>query len=242
MLANTEGIVLHMIKYGDSSVIATIYTREFGKQSYILNAARSKKSKNKAGLLQPMFIVDLVTYQKQNREIQRIKEIKIHQTYQNIPFDLTKTAQAIFLAEVLYKTINEEESYPEMFDFIKHSLLYFDLLEIGSANFHLYFLYRLTEYLGFLPVTTKAGFENWFDLKKGEVVAYEPPHPMYINKEATEIFIQLANLKIQNLDSFRVSKNMRTYLLSKIIEFYELHFENFGAIKSLTVLKEVFEK
>ena len=116
MLVTTEGIVLHFIKYGESSVITTIYTRDFGRQSYLINAARSKKSKNKAGLLQHLFLVNLVAYQKQNRELHRIKEIKSNHAYQNIAFDISKSTQAIFIAELLYKTISEQESYPEMFE------------------------------------------------------------------------------------------------------------------------------
>ena len=241
MLANTEGIVLHFVKYGESSVIATIYTREFGRQSYIVNASRSKKSKNKASFLQSLFIVDLVAYQKQNRDIQRVKEIKTSQIYQNIPFDITKSTQAIFIAEILYKTLNEQESFPEMFEFIKNSLLYFDLMENGSANFHLYFLFRLTEYLGFLPDTSSKGFENWFDLRRGVVVSFEPSHPLFANKEVTEYLIALSSLKIQEISDFKISRNLREYLLSKLIEYYQLHFENMGDIKSLGILKEVFE-
>lgn len=240
MLATTEGIVLHFIKYGESSVIATIYTREFGRQSYIVNAARSKKSKSKASLLQPLFFVDLVTYQKQNRDIQRVKEIKSSQTYQNIPFDIAKSTQAIFISEMLYKTLNEQESFPEMFDFIKNSLLYFDLMENGVANFHLYFLFRLTEYLGFLPDTNRIGFEGWFDLRKGAVVPFEPSHPLFVNKEVTEYLCTLSTLKIQEISDFKISRNLRENLLSKLIEYYQLHFENLGEIKSLGVLKEVF--
>ena len=143
MLVSTEGIVLHSIKYGESSLIVTIYTKAFGRQSYIINAARSKKSKNRAGILQPLFLVSLVSYQKHSREIQRIKEIKNEPTYQNIPFDIVKSTQVIFLGEMFYKTLVEQESSPEMFEFIKNSLLYFDLNEKGSANFHLWFLFRL---------------------------------------------------------------------------------------------------
>ena len=51
--------VLHFIKYGESSVITTIFTRDFGRQSYMVNASRNRKSKNKAGLLQPLFLVDI---------------------------------------------------------------------------------------------------------------------------------------------------------------------------------------
>jgi len=95
---------MHYIKYGESSVITTIYTRDFGRQSYLLNAARSRKSKNKASLLQALFLVDLVAYQKQSKDLHRIKEIKSKHTYQNLAFDIAKSSQAIFLAEILYKT------------------------------------------------------------------------------------------------------------------------------------------
>lgn len=240
MLAATEGIVLHFIKYGESSVIATIFTKDFGRQSYIVNASRSRKSKNKAALLQPLFLLDLEVYQKQTRELQRVKEFKSLQTYQNVPFDIAKSTQAIFLAEMLYKTIHEQESYPELFHFIKSALLYFDLMEEGWQNFHLYFLFRLTEYFGFLPDTTKVGFEGWFDLKKGAVVPFEPTHPLFANKEVTDHLITLSMLKINELDSFKIPRKMRDSILQTLVDYYQLHFENLGEIKSLNVLREVF--
>ena len=241
MLAATEGIVLHFIKYGETSVIATIFTREFGRQSYIVNASRTRKSKNKAGLLQPLFLVDLEVYQKQTREVQRIKEMKALHPYQNLPFDITKSTQAIFLAEMLYKTIHEEESYPELYDYIKSALLYFDLMENGWQNFHLYFLFRLTEYFGFMPDTRKTGFEGWLDLRKGEVVPFEPSHPLFANKDATEHLIKLSLLKINELDHFKISRSMRETLLTVLVDYYQLHFDNLGEIKSLHVLKELFQ-
>lgn len=241
MLAATEGIVLHFIKYGESSVIATVFTREFGRHSYMVNASRGKKSKNRAGLLQPLFLVDMEVYQKQTREVQRIKELKSSEVYQNIPFDIVKSTQAIFLAEVLYKTIHEQESYPEMFDFIKSALLYFDLMEEGVPNFHLYFLFRLTEYLGFMPGTTMPGFEGWFDLRKGAIVANEPSHPLFAHKEATEHLVALSKLKIGELGNFRITGKMRDYLISVLLDYYHLHFDSLGEIKSLKVLREVFD-
>lgn len=241
MLATTEGIVLNQINYGENSVIITIYTREFGRQAYLMNAARNKKSKNRAGSLQPLFLVDLVGYQKETREVQRIKEIKNTPAYQNIPFDVLKSTQVIFLAEILLKTLREQESAPPMFDFIKNTLMYFDLMESHAASFHLWFLFRLTEYLGFLPDTRKVGFEGWFDMRKGAVVPFEPSHPFFIQKEATRILCRLAELKIGDLYHWKVSRNMRGFLTNKLVEYYHLHFENMGEIKSLKVLQEIFE-
>lgn len=240
MIAATEGIVLHSVKYGESSVIATIFTKEFGRQSYMINATRSKKSKNKAGLLQPLFLVELEAYQKQSRDLQRIRAIKSLTTYQDIPFDIVKSTQAIFLAELLYKTIHEQESYPELFEFMKNALLYMDLMDEGKANFHLYFLFHLTEYLGFMPDTTMAGFEGWFDLQKGAVVPFEPSHPMFANKEATAHLVKLALLKINELDQLKIKRSMRDSLLGSLVDYYRLHFDTLGEIKSLKVLQEVF--
>ena len=241
MLITTEGIVLHFIKYGESSVIATIYTRDFGRQSYLVNAARSKKSQNKASLLQPLFLVDMVAYQKQTRELHRIKELKSNQVYQNIPFNITKSSLVIFLSEVLYKSINEQESYPEMYDFIKNSLLYFDLMETGSSNFHLWFLFRLTEYLGFLPETNRVGFQGWFDMKIGAVVHFQPSHPFYANKDVTEYLMTLSSLKIHEISEFVISRSMRDTLITVLVDYYQLHFDDLGEIKSLNVLREVFK-
>ena len=240
MLASTEGIVLHSIKYGESSVISTIYTRDFGRQSYLVNAARSTKSKNKAGLLQPLYLVELVAYQKQSRDLHRIKELKSGSIYQNLPFDVTKSTVAMFLAEILYKAINEQESYPELYDFIVNSMLYFDLMESGSSNFHLWFLLRLTEYLGFLPNLAKAGFQNWFNMKKGEIVPFQPAHPFYANKEVTESLLQLADVKMQTIAEYHVSRTIRDLLLTALVDYYQLHFDSLGEIKSLKVLREVF--
>ena len=240
MLATTEGIVLHTIKYGESSVIATIYTRDFGRQSYLINSARGKNAKNKVGMLQPLFLVDIVAYYKQSRELNRVKELKSNQNYQNISFDIIKSALVIFLAEMLYRSIHEQESYPEMYDFIKHSLLYFDIMETGTANFHIYFLYRLTEYLGFLPELKGTGFKNWFDMKKGTVVHVQPSHPFYANADETEILINLAGLKLHEIDQFKISRKLRDSLLSVIVEYYQLHFDDSGEIKSLNILREVF--
>lgn len=241
MLVSTEGIVLHSIKYGESSLIATIYTRESGRQSYLINSARGKKSKNRAGSLQPLFLVELVAYQKQTRELNRLKEFKIAAVYQNLSQDIIKSTLAIFLAEMLYKTIHEHESYPEMFDFIKNSLLFFDLMDEGASNFHLWFLLRLTEYLGFMPDFTATSYKNWFDLKKGAVQHFEPAHPFFANPEVTETIVALSKIKLHELEGFEIHRKMRDEILTVLMDYYRLQLEELGEVKSLNVLREVFQ-
>jgi len=240
MLEKTRGIVLHTVKYGEHSLIITLFTEKFGRQSYIVNAARSSRSKNRAGLLQPLFIVEAEVYQKKSREIQRIKEIRIVSPFTSIPFDVVKATQAILISEMLYKTIIEEEHNPSLFDFIESSLIYFDMMERGKSDFHIWFLARLTWYLGIVPDTVSQA-EGWLDMKKGAIVVNEPPHPVYMTPGITASFSQLINMNIQDLQSFSISRAERNSLLARILEYYQLHFGPAISPKSSAILKEVFQ-
>ncbi len=240
MLITTEGIVLNYVKYGENSVIANIYTEQKGRQAYILNISKSKKAKVRTGILQPLFLVELTAYQKDSREIQRIKEIRNVPAYQSIPFDIVKSAQIVFLAEILVKTLREQTAASELFSFIKNSLLFFDLTVVSSAGFHLWFMFRLTEYLGFLPDTKITGLTGWFDMRKGIISASEPSHPFFMNPEASDVLRQLSELKLKELDELKISRKMRMYLTAKMTDYYKLHSEQFGEVKSLKVLQEIF--
>lgn len=229
-----------MVKYGDNSLIMTIYTEKFGRQSYIVNSARSSRSRNKAGLLQPLFIVDLDVYLKTHRDLQRIKEIKLSSPFMSIPFDVVKSTQVMLIAEVLYKVIVEEEHNPELFRFLETSLIFFDLVEIGKADFHIWFLAHLTEYLGILPDISGKG-KGWLDMRNGSLVAGEPPHPYYMNPEISSTFVHILDLNIRELPQLKMSRAIRTQLLSKILEYYYLHFGNLKSLKSSDILKEIFQ-
>ena len=239
MLDKTRGIILHTVKYGENSLILTIYTEKSGRQSYIINAARNARSKNKAGLLQPLFIVDLETYEKKTREIQRIKEIKLSTPYLSIPFDVVKYTQAILLSEFLYKAIIEQEQNPDLFRFMEGSFLYFDLMNEGKQDFHIWFLSHLTSHLGIKPdIAGNSG--GWLDMQKGTLTISEPPHPGYMNPEISALLGYVLNLKLENLHNLKISRSIRNVLLSKILEYYILHFGNLKSLKSSEILKAVF--
>src|SRR6188768_3165830 len=97
MLHKTRGIVFRFTKYGETSIIVNIFTELFGMQSYIVNGVRSKSSKNKIALYQPLTLLDLVVYHRDNANILRIKEIKCLYPYQFIPMDVRKSTIAMFV-------------------------------------------------------------------------------------------------------------------------------------------------
>ena len=122
MLHKTRGIVLHYIRYGETSIIAHIYTELFGRQSYIINKVRSKRPSFSLNFFQPLTILDIETYYKPSNDIQRIKELKRHIPLDQIYSDITKSSIAIFIAEIIYKTLHEAESNLSMFNFLSERI------------------------------------------------------------------------------------------------------------------------
>jgi DNA repair protein RecO (recombination protein O) len=224
MLHKTKGIVLNYIKYSDTSIIAKVYTEAFGLQSYIINSVRSAKAKNKIALFQPLTLLDLVVYHKNNHGLQRISEMRCAEPYFSIPFDIHKTSISIFLSELLLKTLKEESDNQELFDFLFHSLHALDKIEKNVLNFHVSFMLRYSFYLGFFPQETKSVWEN------------------SLYKPSAEIITYLENcMKYTYFESFSSTNVHRREALDIVIAFYKNQIESFGDMHSIGVLREVLE-
>jgi len=235
MLHKTKVIVLHTIKFTETSIITKIYTEVFGLQSYIVNGVRNRGSKGKASLFAPMTILDLEIYRRENKNLQRLKDFRTAYIYKTFSVDMIKSSIALFLAEVLYRTIREEEANSELYHFIEDSLVSLDEATEADSNFHLAFLIGLSRYLGFFPGSgSKNGFE-YFDLKEGEFTGELPAHNHFISQPHSSMMRGLLNGDMET----RISLADRNFLLDKILLYYALHLHDFKKINSHRVLHEV---
>jgi DNA repair protein RecO (recombination protein O) len=240
MYFKTKGIVLSHIKYSDTSLVTTIYTESHGRKSFMVQGVYRNKSRFPPVLFQPLTLLDLEISVAPNRELQRIKEAALHQTFHSIPFNTTKSAITLFIAEILYKTLHEEESNPTLFSFLLHAIQLFDLNESGTANFHLWFLMNYTKHLGFYPINNYSGENTCFDITNGRFYAPLLMKPGNNDIVTAEWMHKLLNLQPDNLASLEISHTIRGFLLNQLIEFYSAHMGHLGAIKSLAVLQSVF--
>lgn len=240
MLHKTKGIVLHHIKYSETSVIVTIYTEKFGRQAYIINGVRSKKAKIKANILQPLFLLDMEVYNKPKNDLQRVKELNNDFIFSSLPYDIRKSTLAIFIAEILYKTIQEQEANQELFNYLYNSIKLLEYKEEGIANFPLYFLLHLTKYLGFFPNNNYSEKNEYFDIKQGQFVQLKPLHTLGLDLNNSKYLNVLLGFSEDQHEKIKIPYQIRLSLLEAIIDYYTLHNEGIRTIKSLTILKEVF--
>jgi DNA repair protein RecO (recombination protein O) len=220
MIHKTKGIVFRYTKYSESSIIVTMFTDQFGIQSYIVNGVRSKNSRNKIALYQPLTLLNLVVYHRENANIERIKEIQCFHPYATLLSDTKKSAMAMFITELLNKTVKEESHSENIFEFISDSLIALDLQATGFENFHLLFMLKLSRYLGF-------GVQHVNEVIGGKTT----------DEETERLLARLLN--VPYTEEVKMTNEHRRILLELLIKFYSEHLENMPELKSVQVLRDV---
>lgn len=239
MLSNTRGIVFKYFKYSESSIIAKIFTEEFGLQSYIVKGIRSKSSKTKLALFQPLTLVDLVAIHKENKSLNHLKEISVNYAFQSIPIKMEKRSVLFFLDELLYRSIREETPNKDLFNWLFNTLTWYDLNTGGATNFHLVFMLQLSRFLGFYPKKTPGKKQSVFDLQEGQFSDAIPQHPQFITGILVEKLALLYVSPFEDSPSPDINNNERRKLLEILITYYRLHLPGFGEMKSIEVLKTI---
>lgn len=234
MLHHTEGIVIRNIPYRETSVICTIFTEKFGKQSYIVNGVRSAKSTNKT-LLQPLSLLDLVVYKRANVNLERIKELKSLQLYQNIPFEPIRQTISFFICELLQKSLTEDLEDSSLYYFLKQALLHLDQVSCETGTYPIQFMFELSQHLGFGPQADLIDACVCFDLRQGVFTKEFPPYSEFLVGEDLMAFKKLW-LDVPG----KWNMIERRKILGLLERYYQLHITGFSALKTPQVLQGLF--
>jgi DNA repair protein RecO (recombination protein O) len=240
---NTKGIVLRTVKYGETSLIVSIFTELFGLQSYLINGVRtsSKKGSGKANLFQPTAILDMVVYHNELKQLQRIKEFKWAVLYQHIFSDVRKNAVALFMVELLTKCLKQPEANSDLFHFVEDSFLHVDESENSvTANLPLFFALHLAVFFGFRINDRFSERNHFLDLQEGNFVSERPSHPHFLEDRQAEITSQLLKvMQPAELATIKLNHDFRRILLHAYETYYALHIQEFGTLRTLPVLREI---
>lgn len=244
MLHTTQGIVLKTFKYSETSVIARVYTQKFGLQTYIINSVHAKQSRTKPALLQPLTILDMVVYHREHKTMNHVKELRPAYTFTMLPYDVVKTALALLIAEVLYKTLKEETSNTAQFEFLYHFITLLDqnANPAVTANLHLWFLVKFTGFLGFYPQNNFFYTDRpYFDLSEGTFCHRQPEHGHFIALPLSQLLFRLMQLAADQTAQLEMNRLQRRQLLQALLLYYRFHVDGFDEVKSLHILEEIFE-
>lgn len=242
-LHKTKGIVLRTVKYGETSLVVTIFTELFGVQSYLVNGVRTsgKKGSGKANLFQPSAILDLVVYHNELKNLNRIREFKWDYLYQHILSDVKKNAVALFMVELLTKCLKQPEANSDLFHFVEDAFIHLDQSNDSvTANFPLFFALHLAVLLGFRMTDNYSSKNSFFDLREGRFVTEQPQHPNFLEEKQASVTSQLLKvMQLHELEDIKLNHDFRRNLLYAYEAYYALHIQDFGTMRTLPVLKEI---
>lgn len=242
MIRKTRGIVLHTTKYGESSLVVHCYTELSGRQTFMVKGVRKSRKQSRSNLFQPLFILDFEVYHKENREIHLVNEVSRAFPLNSIPFDITKSTQAIFMAEVLYRVIREEEPNSVLSNFLISSIQYLDTMEEASPDFHIVFMIQLSKHLGFYPQNNFDEGRKFFNLASGQFKTEFGDPEIYLDVESSELWSRYMQSDLQSVKEAEYNGFQRKLILDNLVRFYKLHVVGLREIRSVEVLHTYFHK
>lgn len=199
-----------------------------------------KKKGNKAGnILQPPSLINLVFSYNPKSNLQFAKEYSLDHIFNSIPFDTYKSAVAIYISELIYKSVTESETNNELFDFLHHAFLSLDEESGTVADYPLHFTIDLTKFHGFYPLGKFTKTTPYFDSQSGRFCQNMPFHEDFIENELSVVLSAFLEDK-HTKASQQLSSNQRFTLLIRLLEYYRLHLPGFIPLKSPAVLREIF--
>ncbi|MCF8275385.1 MAG: DNA repair protein RecO [Flavobacteriales bacterium] len=234
----TRGIVLNTLRYSDSSVITRIYTEELGLRPFMVRTGSGKAALAKLVLLQPLGLVQLSFTDDDRKTMRTVRTIEREKMLNAIPFDTVKTCVALFVAEVIARSIGEEEQNEELFAFLREAVILLDETKESVSNFHLKFMLEFSRFLGFYPQVKDVG-NRYFDLLEGEFTPFEPIHPYIMEDAVVEGLRQLLPTSMETFHQVKIGSQTRRILLQKLIDYYRLHLHGMKEISAHKVLEEV---
>jgi DNA repair protein RecO (recombination protein O) len=108
-------IVLRLIEFSETSVVATLFTRDFGKITALAKGARRPKGPFEAAL-DLLALVRVVFLHKSSDALDLLTEAKLERRFRAAARDLTRLYAGYYVAELLAELTDEDDPHPELFD------------------------------------------------------------------------------------------------------------------------------
>ncbi len=243
-IIKTEAVVLSKLDYGDSSSIAALYTKDYGKLSVIIKGARSPKSKI-GTLVDPLNHIGIVIYKKDTRDLQILSSADIINHYPKLKEDLECLKFAYAVLELVKNLTVEHEHNLRLFRGIVRIL---SLMNASKENpkilFLRFFMFFLTE-LGY-----EVQLDNCFSCGKsnlkGSQLSYNFENGIFCEDckrniiESYSFSAELFDLLVC-LKYFESPRNINNGLLDKAMNFLEkylkYHVPDFKGISSIQLFQ-----
>ena len=238
MLTKSRIIVLHTIKHSDSGVVVQCYSDTKGRTACYFYP-KSKQSKSSVTF--PLNILDVVLHSKRGGEgtMPLIKEADTVFPLTDIQTDIRKNAIALYMCELILRSVRESEPDPGLFAFLTNSVLILNEIKEGCENFHLHFTVNLCKLLGYMPQDNYSAERKHFNFTQAQFVEKYNEAFCFAPDESLLLHTILST-PLKDIPTVKCSGELRNRFLTKVLEYFSFHSALKTELKSLGVLRELF--
>ncbi len=240
MLCQVEGMVVRTLKYGETSLIFDMYTRQYGLMSFIANGVRKPKSQLPLSFFQLMNWLEVVAYVQEKKSLSRIKEARLQLTYQRLPFDLKRRCIGLFATELLQKSIKDSESNTPLYEWLCDVFRFLDSTSQPVQNLPLGFMLGLSIYLGFRPDGQWAEATPYLHLLSGRFVP-SPQANYTLNRTSSYWISEMIHCGWEELHRLQIDREIRRSVLTDMIRYYQCHVDHMQMMQTQQIFGEVFD-
>lgn len=240
----SQGIVLQITDYSESSRILHIYTEKYGRKAFLARGIRKKTKKNEASAAaQPGSVVEVTAYENKKSSLDILKDLKVTNPFEEIPFSFHKTSILLFINEIVAKSIKEEEPNAELFHFLASEILLLDCTQEPLGEFPILFLVQFADKLGFCPLNNFHALHTpYFHLQNGMFTTHFTSSKETMEREESEWLHRfLTNVQHETYRPFGIPYNQRIKLLEQLVLFYRFHIPGATVLKSHEILHCVLQ-
>lgn len=216
MTQTAELIVLHITKFGETSLVVHTLSREYGRRSFLIRGAGKKTVMT---MMQPLTVLEADIVETTKSTLFTARNLSAKYPLMGIRGNIYKNSMTLFMSEVLYRIVKDGANEAGLFEWCEKNILLLDAIESDFSNFHLRFLLELAVVLGFSP-------------EAKDLNPFVGEHYPIVKAFMTESFADAMLIPLTGA--------LRNEIAEDILRYIEFHSESAVNVASLKVLRELF--
>ncbi len=229
MLTETESVILNSRKFGDTSKILTLFSRDYGRLSILAKGARQKKNKFRS-ILEPINIISLTYYKRPNRDLHLLSSaevkyplIKIFDLYDNL-------AAGLAIIEMLYYSIQEQIVYEKLYQKTIQTLIKLDSSDCNPFALLVNYQIYLASSLGFgidFDLNEKLYDTIFFSVTNGNFICADNHTGNQLFRIDSKLFEKIKKYSVDNeLDTkVNFTDSEKQVILDMFSRYFSFHLE-----------------
>ena len=250
MILSTQGIVLKVFPYSNTSVICNVFTQIKGKMSFIAKGIQKPKNPT-ISILQPFNILEIQYYYKDGRNIQMIKEVDIDQSFCSIRNNLSSILFGGAILNISNRILEPNYENDIIFRLISKSLGNLGSNKNNNKKYFLFFLFHFVKQLGFMPNIVQCHLcnrklsSNTFLDDRSHLLICEACHMLSsnnnsINRQMLDCIILINHTFIDHIKDIAIKDDMLKQSYIFLQDFISYHIKSIESIPSFKIMDGVY--